>query len=166
GRWTTGRGGPMRLVDRESLMRRVETIRAEDAEAAESKQLTEGQRRLVEEHVAYAEQMAEFRVGSLIPLEDRKQDAVMGLMDAARNFEPDVHGANFRTYAYKRILGAMIDAERERPMSIVKLSRLAWSRADEEERKAVFGLSIEGTRTFVGPKYDPRISEDRRLGLQ
>lgn len=80
------------------------------------------QRALVAEHYKYAEWLADKRVRSCLPPEDRRQEAYIGLVDAARRFEPD-QGWQFKTYAARRIVGAIIDAERRPGSQLLKLTR-------------------------------------------
>jgi RNA polymerase sigma factor (sigma-70 family) len=55
--------------------------------------------------------MAKSRVNPFVPLKDRIQDARLGLIDAARDFDPSL-GFTFEAYARKRIWGAIRDGER------------------------------------------------------
>ena len=84
--------------------------------------LTMEQRKLVAEHYKYAERLADRRVRSCLPPEDRRQEAYIGLMYAARTFDPGM-GWQFKTYAARRIVGAIIDAERRPGSQLLKLTR-------------------------------------------
>lgn len=79
--------------------------------------LTEEQRELCSKHLKLARTMAINRRSPFTSPEDRIQDACMGLIDAARDYDPS-RGVVFAAYACRRILGAMIDAERERGTTI------------------------------------------------
>lgn len=79
------------------------------------------QRRLVSDNIDLAQKLANKRYNKHVPPEDRLQNAYMGLIDAAQNFDEAVH-CSFRTYAGYRIIGAMIDAER-RTASFIRVGR-------------------------------------------
>lgn len=82
------------------------------AKAAVAKEpLTMEQRDLVSKHVRLAEKIAMKRCNPFVAPEDRIQDAYMGLINAARAFDPE-RGLEFSTYAGYRIIGAILDAER------------------------------------------------------
>ncbi len=78
-------------------------------------QLNNSQREMVEEHVEFALRVARKFYGqrpdSEFDLEDFEGAALLGLCDAARRFD-ECKGMNFRTFAYLRVRGAMIDAIR------------------------------------------------------
>lgn len=65
--------------------------------------LTDQQRKLVEEHVPFAMNMGKkyYMVGTVkgVPLEDLQQEACLGLIEAARRYEPG-KGVNLMTYAF------------------------------------------------------------------
>lgn len=52
------------------------------------------------------------RLPASVEVDDLVQAGLIGLMDAARNFDPDA-GVQFETYATQRIRGAMLDELRE-----------------------------------------------------
>lgn len=90
-----------------------------------SEPLTEEQKQLVAEHVGWAEKVAKRRINHCVSLEDRTQDAVLGLVDAARSFDP-ARGVKFETHAYARVIGEILDAERSAGTGpAVKISRRA-----------------------------------------
>ena len=69
---------------------------------------------LVEQHAPLVKRIAYHLVGRLPPniqVDDLIQAGMLGLLDAARNFDP-VHGASFTTYAGTRIRGSMWDEVR------------------------------------------------------
>jgi RNA polymerase sigma factor for flagellar operon FliA len=97
-----------------------------------SEPLTEDQKALVVANVKYAEILAMRRRTFWTSLEDRTQDAYLGLIDAARSFDPE-KGCTFKTHAGRRIIGAMIDAEREAGVGpVVKISRRARENGEAE----------------------------------
>lgn len=95
--------------------------------------LTEAQRRLVEEHMTIVETPAARLASAMIPVEDRRQDGYIGLIDAAARFDP-TSNASFRTYAYKRVRGAMLDAERRGEGASIRQSRDLWVGMCDEEK--------------------------------
>jgi RNA polymerase sigma factor (sigma-70 family) len=67
--------------------------------------------RLVEDHMGFARSLARRMTAMLAMPVDRdalESDAMLGLLMAARCFDPD-RGVAFSTYAAKRIRGAMLD---------------------------------------------------------
>jgi len=52
------------------------------------------------------------RLPASVEIDDLIQAGLIGLMEAARNFDPDA-GAQFETFAGQRIRGAMLDLLRE-----------------------------------------------------
>lgn len=94
--------------------------------------LTEDQRRLVAEHVEWAERVAK-RHNSPMPVEDRTQEAFVGLIDAARRFDP-AWGVKFETYAGPRVVGAILDAGRRPGAAVVQLGRAGRQRGEPEIR--------------------------------
>ncbi|MCB0344221.1 MAG: sigma-70 family RNA polymerase sigma factor [Bdellovibrionales bacterium] len=78
-------------------------------------QLNNSQRRMVEEHVEFALRVARKfhsqRPDSEFDVEDFEGAALLGLCDAARRFN-QCKGMNFRTFAFLRVRGAMLDAVR------------------------------------------------------
>jgi RNA polymerase sigma factor for flagellar operon FliA len=75
-----------------------------------------------------ADEIAKQRVNRHVSFEDRRQDAYLGLIDAARSFKPG-EGAAFRTFAAYRIKGAILDAERAR-YCVVKIGRRGLARGE------------------------------------
>lgn len=74
---------------------------------------------LIEQHLDLAKTLAlklHRRLPPMVDLEELESDAYLGLIQAADAFRPD-KGASFRTYAGKRISGAMIDGLRQRGMT-------------------------------------------------
>ena len=102
-------------------------------ESANVKGLTEAQRRLVEANVDLIHHhAASFAIRS-IPYEDRWQDGALGLIEAARSWDAS-KGVSFRSYAWARVRGAMLDAERGGEGVLVRVPRPAWERMSDEER--------------------------------
>lgn len=79
------------------------------------KSLSTLQREMVEEHVEFAVRLARKfhsqRPNTEFDVEDFEGAALLGLCDAARRFDL-CRGMNFRTFAYLRVRGAMLDALR------------------------------------------------------
>lgn len=70
---------------------------------------------LIEQHVPFANKLAHKRKRTLprfIDLEDLKSAAYMGLVEAAGRYNPEM-GVAFKTFSYRRIVGAMQDFLRE-----------------------------------------------------
>ncbi|WP_428937778.1 sigma-70 family RNA polymerase sigma factor [Fontivita pretiosa] len=71
---------------------------------------------LVEQHLEFASKLAHrlcARLPGCVDVEELESDAYLGLLRAARTFNPD-RGVMFRTYAASRIHGAMLDGLRQR----------------------------------------------------
>lgn len=68
--------------------------------------------RLVEDHLRVA-QSAAHRSGGTKDFDERLADAYLGLVQAARSFDPS-RGVQFGTYAYTRVRGAIQDGLRQR----------------------------------------------------
>lgn len=92
--------------------------------------LTPDQQKLVEEHIGLVDSLAARRATRSIPVEDRRQNGVIGLIDAARSFDP-AKEARFHVYAHHRILGAMLDAERAGEGVNIRVPRGEWDRLDD-----------------------------------
>lgn len=96
------------------------------------------------------------RLPSSVEIEDLIQAGMIGLIEAARNFQPD-QGATFETYASIRIRGAMIDAIRagdwvprsvhRRYREVVAATRAIEQRtgraATAQEIAAALGMSVD-----------------------
>jgi len=70
--------------------------------------------RLVDQHLPLVKRIAYHLMGRLpadIQVDDLIQSGVLGLLEAARHYDP-AHGASFETYAGIRIRGAMLDEVR------------------------------------------------------
>ncbi|MFO1259025.1 MAG: RNA polymerase sigma factor FliA [Gammaproteobacteria bacterium] len=90
--------------------------------------LSEVDKRVVEEHGALVKRIGHHlmsRLPSSIQLEDLVQAGMIGLLEAARNYD-ESRGASFTTYAGIRIRGAMLDEIRKgdwAPRSVHRNSR-------------------------------------------
>jgi len=113
--------------------------------------LTAEQRELFARHSQYAEWLADRRVKSCLPPEDRRQEAYIGLMHAAREFDLSL-GFKFQTFAHRRIVGAIIDAERRPDSALVKTSRMARNRGEREVRALFADSTYVETVTAGGNK--------------
>lgn len=99
--------------------------------------LTAEQQALFDATVPYVRKVAKRRATPFVPYEDQLQHGLMGLLDAARRWdETKANGAKFRTYAAKRIYGAMTDAERLGFGRTIHVPRSAWDALPPEERAA------------------------------
>ncbi len=126
---------------------------------------SEERRAFLESHLDLVRYLV-LRIASRLPatveIEDLTHDGVLGLLEAARNFDP-ARGARFRTYAEARIRGAILDGLRARdwkPRSVHRgrraldeaLGRLRATRgadAPEEEIAAALGIGIEDYRALL-----------------
>lgn len=73
-----------------------------------------GRKALVEEHLPLVQRIASFlstKTGGRVSPEELESYGVEGLMEAVARYHPE-QGSTFRTYAYYRIRGAMIDGLR------------------------------------------------------
>lgn len=89
----------------------MDDVRTETRTPAKRPPLTEDQQQLVVKFAWKAERMASARVNPFVDPDDRLQHAYLGLMDAARSFDPSL-GFKFVTHAHDRIWGAIRDGER------------------------------------------------------
>jgi len=93
---------------------------------------TEGQRRLVQDHLGLVRAQAAAvmrRLPAVIEFDDLVGYGTTGLCEAAARFEPE-RGLSFSTFAYYRIRGAIYDGLRTSGW----LSRREWARVRERER--------------------------------
>lgn len=97
--------------------------------------LSDEQRRLIEDHLDLVDHMAKRMATVSIPFDDRRQDGMIGLIDAARDYDP-TRGATFATFATMKIRSAMIDAERAGAGALIRVPRLAWAKMTAKERRA------------------------------
>ena len=85
----------------------------------------QGVKQLVEDNIDYAYALAKQFSGEVytgdIDIEDIRANAILGLCDAARRFDP-ANGVQFRTFSYFRIRGAMFDLIR-RSNQLMKCER-------------------------------------------
>ena len=85
---------------------------------------------LIEEHIDFATSLARglrSRLPNCVDSEELQSDAYLGLIKAARGFDPS-RGVLFRTYATRHINGAMIDGLRKRHHLRLRLPRRTiWS---------------------------------------
>lgn len=70
---------------------------------------------LILSHRDYAESLCRklsktFKIHYSLDTEDFIQIGMVGLIEAADRFDPDKSSVSFKTYAYKRIVGSLIDA--------------------------------------------------------
>jgi RNA polymerase sigma factor FliA len=97
--------------------------------------------RLVDEHVALVKRIAYHLLGRLpanVQVEDLIQAGVIGLLEAARNYDAS-QGASFETYAGIRIRGAMLDEVRRTdwtPRSVHRNARRVSEAVREVEHRA------------------------------
>ncbi len=93
--------------------------------------LTDEQRKLVADHLALVELAARRLAGRMrghVEVDDLRQDAIFGLMDAARRFDPS-RGFKFSTFADERVRFAMVDGLRR--------SGELWPRSLRRERRDI-----------------------------
>jgi RNA polymerase sigma factor (sigma-70 family) len=113
--------------------------------------LTKDQQALVVEHLRLAERMARDRVNPFVPFDDRHQHARIGLIDAARRYDPSL-GFAFSTYAGKCIWAAIRDGERESGF-------FGNSRNLSRARKA--GYAVPKIKLVGGMDVEDRIDDGR-----
>lgn len=125
---------------------------------------------LIEEHMGFARVLVR-RLGSTLPghvdAEGLESDAMLGLVLAARSFDPG-RGVAFTTYAAKRIHGAMLDGLRERqgcsrgqrPRVMVSLSA---PRHDTDGREVTLGDVLALEQEPVGAAMERREELDHLL---
>ena len=94
--------------------------------------LTDEQQKLFDEHVGHVVVVAKKRATRFVPFGDQLQHGLIGLLDAARGFEPE-RGLKFWTYAARRVIGAMIDAERDGFGDAIHIPRTAKKERTREE---------------------------------
>ncbi|MEG3193289.1 RNA polymerase sigma factor FliA [Lysobacter sp. D1-1-M9] len=108
------------------------------------------------------------RLPSSVEVDDLIQAGMLGLIDAARNFQAD-QGAAFETYASIRIRGAMIDEIRRGdwvPRSVHRRYRDVVAATREIEQKAGRAATTQEVATALGvslPEYH-RMLEDAARG--
>lgn len=103
------------------------------------------------------------RLPSSVEVDDLIQAGLIGLMEAARNFDPDA-GVQFETYATQRIRGAMLDELREADWlprhirkslrqlesAVVKMEHTLGRAPNEAEMAASMNLSLAEYQTMLG----------------
>ncbi len=120
---------------------------------------------LVEENLDYVRALARElhqKIGSSVEYDELVALGNQGLVEAARSFDP-IHGASFKTFAYYRIRGAIIDG----------LRRMSWSRTSraairhEELRDAASGelAGMADSQADVSRLEDEFIRGIRRLAV-
>jgi RNA polymerase sigma factor for flagellar operon FliA len=123
--------------------------------------VTLSQKQLVEQYSDYVVRIAKQVKRSLSPnveTEDLIGYGMTGLMEAAERFDP-AQGANFSTFSYYRIRGAIYDGLRV----MGSLSRTEYRRQRFLEKASQY-MESESSRTLIGPR--PKTSvETNLLGL-
>ncbi|MCC6427097.1 MAG: sigma-70 family RNA polymerase sigma factor [Phycisphaerales bacterium] len=120
---------------------------------------------LIEENLDYVKALARElhqRIGGTVEYDELVALGNQGLVEAARAFDP-IHGASFRTYAYYRIRGTIIDAMR----------RMSWSRTsratarDEELRDSAMrdAAGLADSEADIGRLEDEFCRGIRRLAI-
>lgn len=95
--------------------------------------LTDEQQELFDAYVPAVKALAQRRASPSIPFEDHLQHGLMGLLDAARRFDPE-RGLRFWTFASPRVSWAMTDAERAGFGVMIHVPRAAWSSYGDNDR--------------------------------
>jgi RNA polymerase sigma factor (sigma-70 family) len=113
--------------------------------------------RLVQQHMGFARGLAK-RLGQSLPphvdADALESDALLGLLMAARSFDPE-RGVAFTTYAAKRIHGAMLDGLRgrqgcsrgRRPPVVMSLAKRV---LDTDGREVTLGDVLSENQEPVG----------------
>jgi RNA polymerase sigma factor (sigma-70 family) len=112
--------------------------------------LTDKQRDLVENNLKVA-RTAAFKGSRGIDEEDARQDAVIGIMDAALKFKPD-RKVKFRTYALTRAVGAIKDAQRR--AGIIKVGRDANGLNTDDVKRARRVVSCDAYDSINLPNWE------------
>lgn len=99
------------------------------------------------------------RLPSCVDVEELESDAYLGLIQAAKAFDPS-HGTLFRTYAARRITGAMLDGLREREASRLvtrpRIHSLDAIVAAEDGREVTFADLLPDDAPPVGLELEMR----------
>jgi len=128
---------------------------------------------LIEQHATLVKRIAHYMSGKLpssVQVEDLIQAGMIGLIEAARNYDPS-QGAAFETYAGIRIRGAIIDEVRRNgwaPRSVHRKSREAAQavrsveskegrEATDKEVAEVLGVTLEEYRKIVSEAASHRL---------
>ena len=126
---------------------------------------------VVEQHADLVRRIAHHlaaRLPSSVEVDDLVQAGMLGLIEAARNFDGD-QGASFETYASIRIRGAMIDEIRKgdwTPRSVHRRSREAAEatrRIEQTTGRAATGAEV-AEALGLGPEEYARLLEDAVSG--
>ncbi len=126
---------------------------------------------VVERHAELVRRIAHHlaaRLPASVEVDDLVQAGMLGLIEAARNFDSD-QGASFETYASIRIRGAMIDEIRRSdwtPRSVHRRSREAAEatrRIEQSTGRAATGGEI-AKALGLGPEDYARLLEDSASG--
>lgn len=97
-----------------------------------AREVPKDRRALAEQYIPYVRSIAgkvKRTVAAEVPYEDLVEYGMIGLLEAADRYDP-AHGANFMTFAYYRIRGAIYDGLR----GMGWMSRADYARARFEER--------------------------------
>lgn len=119
------------------------------------------QKKLVEQYSDYVVRIAKQIKRTLSPnveTDDLIGYGMTGLIEAAERYDP-AHGANFSTFSFYRIRGAIYDGLRV----MGSLSRTEYKRQRFEERASAY-MESEATRTHVGEK-PLRTAEEELQGM-
>lgn len=115
--------------------------------------LTDEQQKLFDENVENVEWQAKKRATWRVPFGDQLQHGLIGLIDAARRFEPE-RGLKFWTFAKPRVIGAMIDAERDGFGDAIRIPRTAKKERTREEWSQFQGTRFEAIEAGIQPVGD------------
>jgi RNA polymerase sigma factor FliA len=119
------------------------------------------QKQLVEQYSEYVVRIAKQVKRTLSPnieTDDLIGYGMTGLIEAAERFDPAL-GANFSTFSYYRIRGAIYDGLRV----MGSLSRTEYKRQRFEEKASVY-MESDANRVYVGDKPKPD-AEQELLGM-
>src|SRR5580704_17235232 len=107
------------------------------------------QQQLVEKHFEYVVRIAKQVKRSISPnieTDDLISYGMTGLIEAANRYDPTL-GANFSTFSYYRIRGAIYDGLR----TMGTLSRTEYRRQRFEEKASAY-MESDSSRSFAGAK--------------
>lgn len=124
-------------------------------------ELTEAQRKLVEDHLWLVENIAwkwRRRVPSSVEMDDLLQAGNLGLINAAQRFDATRPGASFRLFATYRVVGAIRDYLRDLDLvSKYQRGKIAAGAAEE-----VVEVGMESVAEMTAPTQTP---EDAMMAL-
>jgi RNA polymerase sigma factor (sigma-70 family) len=137
--------------------------------------LTPNQQKLVTEYMTFASGIArnmQMKIPKLIEAEDAVSVAYVGLIEAARRFDPSKHddgigtmGQHFKNFAYKRIHGAILD-ETRRLSFVGRRDKEAGKKAKIESLDEMMGDSDLPMRPLADLEATPWLRVDLQHAME